>query len=88
MAAKYVSTDKVKAARASLRTLARRKPPTIRTEHYATFLSNLSEIERLLDRGAVWAEIQQRYFRKAEKPPTIRSLQRYYVAALEQRGKR
>lgn len=76
-----VSTEKVKAARVSLQVLGRRKRPSIRTEHYATFLEHASEIDRLLRRGAVWQEIQQRYYGKLENPPTIRSLQRYYVAA-------
>ena len=85
MAARFVSLVKVEAARKSLRQLARHKPPKIRTAHYATFLENITEIKALLRRGAMWDDIRQRYFGTTENPPTVRSLQRYYNAALEQR---
>lgn len=85
MAAKFVSVDKVDAARRSLKQLARHKPPIIRTQHYATFLDNITEIKALLRRGAMWDDIRLRYFGKAENPPTVRSLQRYYNAALQEK---
>lgn len=88
MPSKYVSLEKVRTSRLALRDLLKVKRPAVRTEHFATFSANYSEIKALRKRNVSWEEIQQRYYGSGKDVPHVRTLQRYFTAVDEQRGRR